>query len=92
VGQRFTPSELGLDRGDERVCIEVRDEGPGCPGSQLETLFEPFVRGGSELTRRAQGTGIGLALVRDLVGRMRGQVQARNRDPGLELRVSLPTA
>jgi signal transduction histidine kinase len=71
------------------VLVSVRDYGSGVAESQLHTLFEPFYRGGSELTRRQQGTGLGLALVRDLVAVMRGSVQAVNRSPGFEVRISL---
>jgi signal transduction histidine kinase len=71
------------------VLVSVRDYGSGVAESQLHTLFEPFYRGGSELTRRQQGTGLGLALVRDLVGLMRGTVQAINHSPGFEVRISL---
>jgi signal transduction histidine kinase len=71
------------------VLVSLRDYGSGVAEFQLHTLFEPFYRGGSELTRRQQGTGLGLALVRDLVGLMRGTVQAVNRSPGFEVRISL---
>jgi hypothetical protein len=40
--------------------------------------------------RTHKGTGIGLALVRGLVERMRGQVTGRNTNPGFEVRVLLP--
>jgi signal transduction histidine kinase len=55
-------------------------------------VFAPFFRGESEHTRTHQGTGIGLALVRDLVQRMDGRVRALNRSPGLEIRILLPRA
>ena len=70
-------------RGDQRT-----DFGPAFPG-QLESLFEPFFRGESELTRRQKGTGLGLALVRDLVELMNGSVRGVNRAPGFEIRIAL---
>jgi signal transduction histidine kinase len=70
--------------------LRVRDHGPGVPEAQLPHLFEPFYRGESELTREHQGTGLGLALVRDLARVMHGRAEARNGSPGLELRVLLP--
>lgn len=66
----------------EEVVVRVRDRGPGVPAAQLERVFEPFFRGERELTRRTKGTGIGLALVRGLVGRMGGSVSARNHPGG----------
>jgi signal transduction histidine kinase len=73
-----------------QVVIGVRDFGPGLEPARLGQVFEPFFRGESELTRRRTGTGLGLALVRDLVRAMHGTVSCHNREPGLEVRVALP--
>jgi signal transduction histidine kinase len=78
--------------GSDGVLVSVRDYGRGISEAQLHAVFEPFFRGESELTRRQQGTGLGLALVRDLVGLMRGSVQGLNRAPGFEVRISLRSA
>ncbi|MDH5670910.1 MAG: ATP-binding protein [Myxococcales bacterium] len=67
----------------------VRDFGPGIAETHLKAVFEPFLRGEDELTRRQKGTGIGLSLVRDLVTLMRGRVRGINRDPGFEVRIAL---
>ena len=64
------------------VCLEVRDGGPGVRREHLEKIFEPFFRGESELTRTAKGTGIGLSLVKGLVEKMGGSVEAQNLDGG----------
>jgi signal transduction histidine kinase len=74
------------------VLVAVRDHGPGIAERQLHAIFEPFYRGEDELTRRKQGTGIGLSLVRDLVERMHGKVTGLNRSPGLEVRIALSPA
>jgi signal transduction histidine kinase len=74
------------------VLVSVRDYGRGVSEAQLQTVFEPFFRGENELTRRQQGTGLGLALVRDLVALMRGSVSGLNRSPGFEVRISLRAA
>ena len=70
----------------------VRDFGAGIPAGQMRKIFELFYRPENELTRAAPGTGIGLALVRELAAAMGGRVDVRNCDPGAELRVSLPAA
>lgn len=69
--------------------VSVRDFGPGVAEDQLHTVFEPFFRGESELTRRQKGTGLGLSLVRDLVELMHGEVRGLNRGPGFEVQISL---
>jgi signal transduction histidine kinase len=74
------------------VSVSVRDYGRGISEAQLHAVFEPFFRGESELTRRQQGTGLGLALVRDLVALMRGSVHGHNRAPGFEVQISLRAA
>ena len=74
------------------VVLSVRDFGPGVPREQLGLLFEPFWRGDSELTRRAKGTGIGLALVQRLAEAMGASVRAGNAQPtGFEVAIQLAT-
>jgi signal transduction histidine kinase len=68
------------DRGD--VHLAVRDHGPGVAAQHLGKIFEPFYRGESELTRRSKGTGLGLALVRDLAAHMGARVGGRNVPEG----------
>ena len=64
------------------VELSVRDFGPGVPGRHLSRIFEPFYRGEDELTRSAKGTGIGLALVRELAERMGAAVRGANAEDG----------
>ena len=61
-------------------------------GWNTEALIELFYRPENELTRETVGTGIGLALVRQLAAAMRGRVEVRNCAPGAEFRVSFPSA
>ena len=60
--------------GDDRLRIEVRDDGPGAPAEVLPHLFEPFVTG-KEVGR---GVGLGLALVHAAVRRLGGTLEAGN--------------
>lgn len=73
------------------VAWSVRDHGPGVPKSEMKKIFRLFYRPGSELTRETVGTGIGLALVQQLVRAMAGTVDVVNREPGAEFVVTLPT-
>jgi signal transduction histidine kinase len=75
-------------RAGEGVEVAVRDFGPGVGAQHLARIFEPFYRGEDELVRSTQGTGIGLALVRELAARMGASVSGANAQGG-GFRVSL---
>jgi signal transduction histidine kinase len=64
------------------VELSVRDFGPGVAHRHLPRIFEPFYRGEDELVRSTRGTGIGLALVRELAQRMGAAVRGANAEGG----------
>jgi signal transduction histidine kinase len=75
----------------DSVKISLSDTGPGIPRYALKKVFDDFYRVDSDLTRATGGTGIGLALVRKLIGAMGGSVAAANNDgPGCTITVTLP--
>lgn len=61
------PVELSA-RAERELVITVCDRGPGVPPAERERIFEPFV------TRRTSGTGLGLAVVRQVVELHGGKV------------------
>jgi signal transduction histidine kinase len=73
---------LRAQRRGAGVLVSVRDHGPGVHARHLSRIFEPFYRGGDERTRTAKGTGIGLALVKELSERMGAAVSGANADGG----------
>ncbi|MEL7172542.1 MAG: ATP-binding protein, partial [Pseudomonadota bacterium] len=87
---------LALREGDgETLVFEVQDTGPGLSPEVAATLFDRFAQGASAAGRG--GTGLGLAVVRQLVDLMRGTVEVLPlRGPGGErrrgtvMRVTLP--
>jgi signal transduction histidine kinase len=74
-----------------QVQISVRDYGPGVPRDQMKKIFKLFYRSGNELTRETVGTGIGLALVRELTLAMGGYIDLVNAQPGAEFRLTFPS-
>ena len=61
---------------EERVRIEVEDDGPGVAAQHRPRLFERFYRVDKGRSRDAGGTGLGLAIVKHLVESMGGTVGA----------------
>lgn len=96
---RFTPPggtlRHRLHREGDMAVITVSDSGIGLEPELSGRLFEPFVRGENELTRREGGMGLGLSLVRSIVEAHGGTVTAHSSGPGegsvFEIRLPLST-
>lgn len=74
---------------EDMVRVEVEDNGPGVPETELEHVFERFVRA----THDGTGCGLGLAIVREIIERHSGTVCLIPVQPhGLLARVTLPLA
>ena len=77
----------------EEVLLEVRDSGPGVPMADRERVFDLFYRGADPPAGRVPGSGIGLAIARELVAVHRGKIElADDGAPGACFRVVLPAA
>jgi signal transduction histidine kinase len=69
--------------------IEVSDEGPGIPAFRREQVFEPFYR----LGPHADGVGLGLSLVREIVRLHHGKISVLDGPGGgARFRITLPSA
>lgn len=68
--------------------LEIRDYGEGITQEQERKVFELFYRGGNELIRSTQGTGIGLTLVNELVSAQQGEIKVERKNPGLAVLLS----
>ena len=71
--------------------IVVRDTGIGIPQERLPDIFEPFRRGSDYATRRHQGAGLGLSIVKTLATLMNGKVEVESSaGAGSVFTVTLP--
>ncbi len=92
---KYAPPGSRIDmrawRDGEVVAIEVRDEGPGIPATELERVFDKFYRVRAQDRRRA-GTGLGLAICRGFVEAQGGRINAANRRDrsGAALTIRMP--
>ena len=66
------------------LLLWVADDGSGIPDDLRDTLFEPFA------TARAGGTGLGLALVREIVQGHGGRVALAESAKGTRIEMELP--
>ncbi len=74
-----------------RAVLEVGDNGRGIAEEDVPFVFNRFFRGGNEMTRTTQGTGLGLHLVEQIVSGHGGTVQVASTGPeGTVFRVELP--
>ena len=67
---------------EDTVVIEVTDSGLGIPNEMLSQVFDMFTQVNSALDRSQGGLGIGLALVKRLIGMHAGTIVAESPGPG----------
>jgi signal transduction histidine kinase len=82
----------GSDAADQ-VFLRVTDTGVGIPRSKLDAVFEPFFQVDTTLAGRSSGAGLGLAISRDLVRGMGGDLRVRSEPgAGASFTIALPRA
>jgi signal transduction histidine kinase/CheY-like chemotaxis protein len=85
---------LTMRQSESEVIISIRDEGVGIPTEELGQLFERFYRGNVAQQQRIRGTGLGLALCREIVrghgGRIWAESEGANRGATFSFALPLP--
>ena len=93
---KFTPENgvirVGLSRDADWIKWQVQDTGIGIPPDQLDRVFERFYQVDGSVRRRYGGTGLGLALVKEIVEHHNGRVAVESQlQQGSTFSVWLPT-
>nr|WP_272509096.1 ATP-binding protein [Clostridium ganghwense] len=80
---KFTPDEKEImvitHINDEEISIKVKDEGIGIPKEKINNIFDRFAQVNNSLSRNSEGTGLGLALVKEFVELMKGKIEVKSK-------------
>jgi two-component system phosphate regulon sensor histidine kinase PhoR len=77
----------------EAVLLTVQDNGPGIARREQKRIFDKFYRGEDSLSREIEGTGLGLAMVKHIVGAHAGKVTVESElGKGAAFTIALPAA
>jgi two-component system, OmpR family, sensor histidine kinase SenX3 len=69
--------------GDERVAVRVTDRGMGVPSGELKRIYKRFYRAPRRVATRVKGAGLGLFIVRSIVGKHGGKTFAESEGEGM---------
>jgi signal transduction histidine kinase len=88
---------IKLESIENKILFEVSDNGIGIPESELKMIFHQFYRATNLPTKRVEGSGLGLSLVKEIVERLSGTINIyspselkSNENPGTTVKITLP--
>lgn len=73
--------ELAVSRRGDELLVEISDSGPGIPEPEREKIFERFYRHVEEGAPRREGVGLGLAICKEIVDKLGGEIGMSPRAP-----------
>jgi CheY-like chemotaxis protein len=73
-----TTKLISLEDKKASIHFEVKDSGIGIPEDKLETVFDSFSQGSVGINRKYGGTGLGLTIVKKLVGVLGGKIRLKS--------------
>jgi signal transduction histidine kinase len=90
---KFSPAggsiRIGGEVGGDEIRLWIEDEGPGLPAGTVDSLFQRFIRSPNE-EPEPRGMGLGLYIVKSIVERHGGRVEAESSGRGTRMTVVLP--
>jgi len=91
---KFSPEnskvEVNVKNKNEDLLVSISNTGEKIPTNKLPFIFNRFYQVDGESTRESEGTGIGLALVKELVELHYGQVQVKSTNAKTTFSISIP--
>jgi len=82
---------IRLTANEQSISLEIEDNGIGIPPEQLRRIFDRFTQVEGSATRRYEGSGIGLALVKEIVALHEGTIEVESDlSRGSTFTISLP--
>jgi DNA-binding response OmpR family regulator/anti-sigma regulatory factor (Ser/Thr protein kinase) len=92
---KFTPDHgrirVRVSYAEDQLRLKVQDFGIGIAPEQIPHIFDRFYQGDSQDSRHYEGTGIGLALVKELISVLRGNIDVTSKmGEGTTFLVTLP--
>ena len=84
-------ADVVLESSADSVKIKIRDRGPGIPKDEMERVFAPFYRIHPDRMPEKSGTGLGMAVARDIIRAHGGDIALYNHEAGgLLVLITLP--
>ncbi|MCP4751189.1 MAG: response regulator, partial [Proteobacteria bacterium] len=81
---KFTPGKkavvLRAKRKEDRIVLQVEDQGIGIPKSRQKRVFEAFEQVDDSMTRHYGGTGLGLAIVKKMTELLKGEIRLESQE------------
>lgn len=76
---------------EEQICCHVIDKGLGIPSTRVEKLFDRYYRDQSSSTKSVYGVGLGLAFVRTVIDKHKGEINVLSAEgAGTDISICLP--
>jgi signal transduction histidine kinase len=82
---------VSVSQTKDHVRLSFVDNGPGIPHDKLEKVFAPFYRVDSARSPTTPGAGLGLSVVKEIIGAHGGDVKLTNLPEGLSMCITLAT-
>jgi len=80
-GARECPVTVSLQEENEKILLQVKDQGKGIAAAEKDKIFNKFYRVGNSATKAAKGTGLGLYLVKKISKQHNANIAVTDNNP-----------